>query len=370
LSDARSQTVLHYVGYDHEAGGIVATVRALASAGRFACLLGVNRGARVGARPELPVIEFSAMSGEKIGLLNAWRARAVAREVQAWLRANPNRIFHGHSRAGLLVAGWLHRWGERRVVVSVHCYGRQRWFYRRAARRFESRLFWLTPAMRRYYGLPDEGWSQCLPGGVEDDTFSLRPAAPVPGRLRLGGAGEISVRKKWNTVLGALAELPRELRAMVSFEHIGAAAPGFGRWAKALQAVSEKVGLARQVVWKGAEPSSRRLLTDIDLLVVPSDHEPYSMILQEALAAGVPVIAADSGGPADLVISGKNGWLFRTGDPADLARVIRERLATDDWRAMDRAAVRATARRASEAAAQWLDVYARLDEPAQRSGST
>ena len=33
-----------------------------------------------------------------------------------------------------MVALWLARAGERRVVVSVHCYGRQRWFYRWAAR--------------------------------------------------------------------------------------------------------------------------------------------------------------------------------------------------------------------------------------------
>jgi glycosyltransferase involved in cell wall biosynthesis len=360
LSDPHPRTVLHYVGYDHDAGGIVAVVRALASTGRFHCLLGLNRGSRHELRPELPVTGFSRVAGETIGVVNWIRSRRVAREVQAWMREDQRRIFHGHSRAGLLVAGWLHRWGERRVVVSVHCYGTQRWFYRRAAQEHGDRLFWLTPAMRRHYGLPDDGWKQCLPGGMAEDRFGVRPAPRIPGRLRLGGAGEISVRKKWETVLGAIASLPRDLRPVVSFEHIGAPAPGFGRWAEALQSVAEKAGISGQVIWRGSEASSRRLLSEIDLLAVPSDHEPYSMILQEALAAGVPVIAADSGGPSDVVRPGENGWLFRTGDPSDLARVIRERLATRDWETMDRTAIRATARRASEVAERWEEVYARI----------
>ncbi|HVU18593.1 MAG TPA: glycosyltransferase family 4 protein [Candidatus Didemnitutus sp.] len=357
MSDAPQRTVLHYVGYDHDAGGIVSTVRALASTGRFACVLGLNKQARHESRADLPVRTFSRVEGETIGPVNWLRTRRVAKSVRIWLRENPDGIFHGHSRAGLLVGEWLHRWGEKRVVVSVHCYGRQRWFYRRAAAKFGARLFWLTPAMRNYYGISGTGWEQCLPGGVTEDFFRWSPAKPFPGQLRLGGAGEISVRKNWNLVLGAMAELPRALRPMVSFEHIGAPAHGFKRWAEALKSAAKKAGISEQVTWRGPEPSSHRLLSSIDLLVVPSRDEPYSMILQESLAAGVPVIAADSGGPADVVQPGKNGWLFRTGDHGDLSRVLRDRLTTSDWADLDRAAIRATARRASEVAGQWAEVY-------------
>ena len=65
--------------------------------------------------------------GERISLGNFWCARSVALAVRRWLQAEPGRVFHGHSRAGLLVGLWLRLLGERRVVVSVHCYGRQRW---------------------------------------------------------------------------------------------------------------------------------------------------------------------------------------------------------------------------------------------------
>ena len=100
----RVSTVLHYVGCDEDRGGIVSVVRALAGAGRFACVLGVNAGCRQRRTPPLPVLELSRLPGEALGWQTFRRSRTVAREVQAWLRGGPGRVFHGHSRAGLAVA--------------------------------------------------------------------------------------------------------------------------------------------------------------------------------------------------------------------------------------------------------------------------
>lgn len=134
-------TVLHYLGCDEDRGGIAAVVRALATANRFDCVLGVNAGAQQRRTPVLVQREFPRVAGESLGLTTLWRTRSVAREVRAWLAGGPERIFHGHSRAGLAVAVWLAAMGERRVVVSVHCYGRRKWFYRWAARQLGERMF-------------------------------------------------------------------------------------------------------------------------------------------------------------------------------------------------------------------------------------
>jgi glycosyltransferase involved in cell wall biosynthesis len=353
---------LHYVGSDNDRGGIVAVIRAMAAAGRFRCLLGVNPGCVQYQRPPLPVVNLPAVVSEKIDLANFWRARAVAAAVQTWLREDAGRVFHGHSRAGLLVGLWLRWRGERRVVVSVHCYGRQRWFYRWSARQLGDRLFWLTPAMRRYYDAFGTGWAQCIPGGVPPDCFGVTAATPVPGRLRLGGAGMFVRWKRWDLVAEALALLPAESRAQVSFEHIGGTIdePDSAAWAEELRQHAKTLGAAERITWRGPEPSSHRLLSEVDLLVVPSHHEPYSMILQEALAAGVPVLAAASGGPPDVVRPGENGWLFPDGDAGALAGLIDAQLRNRAWTALDRAAIRRTARPAAAAAAEWLAIYARL----------
>lgn len=351
MSPALRPEVLHYLGYDQDDGGIVTLVRNLAATDRFDCVLGQNVGATQRRRPELPVAEFPAVVGERISLGNAFATRRAALAVRRWLAADARRIFHGHSRAGLLVALWLHAWGERRVVVSVHCYGRQRWFYRWAAARLGARLFWLSPAMRTYYGVPGDGWSQCVPEATTPS--SVTPAPALEGRLRLGGAGALVGWKRWDLVIEALARLPENLRTRVTFEHIGG-----GGERPALEALARARGVAEQVRFCGNEGSSERLLGAIDALVVASENEPFSLAMLEALAAGVPVLAADSGGARDVIRAGENGFLFRTGDAADLARRLELWLASPPtW---DRAAIRRTPPQAADIAVRWTEIYAQL----------
>lgn len=361
MAGATRPTVLHYTGYDCDRGGIVTIIRHLAAHGGSDCRWGANRGARQERTPPLPVVELPAIDGEKIDPVNAWRARAVARVVKAWLAEDAGRIFHGHSRAGLLVALWLRRWGEERVVASVHCYGRRRWFYRWAARALGGRLFWLSPAMKRHYAVPrDDRWAQCIPGGVP--ASAVRPAEPLPGRLRLGGVGELARWKQWEVAIDALASLPEAIRTRVSFEHIGA---GDSQYAEELRQRAVARGVETHVKFRGAEPSADRLLAGIDVLVVTSAREPFSLAVLEALAAGVPVLAADSGGAVDIVEPGKNGGLYATGD----ARALASQLAAwvQDPPAWDRAGIRATAVSIERVAAQWLAAYAGL-EGTQRGG--
>lgn len=56
-----------------------------------------------------------------------------------------------------------------------------------------------------------------------------------------------------------------------------------------------------------------------DIIVLPSRIESYSFVAREALSAGVPVIAADCGALPEVIRDQKNGLLFKSGDPVDLA---------------------------------------------------
>jgi glycosyltransferase involved in cell wall biosynthesis len=354
-------TVLHYVGYDDDRGGIVSVVRALAATQRFPCILGVNTGFKPSREPTLQALELPRLEGETIGLANSWRARTVAREVQKWLCADPTRVFHGHSRAGLLVALWLVRWGEQRVVVSVHCYGKQRWFYRWALDRLGERLYWLTPAMRRYYGVTGHDWAQCIPGCFADPTERAMKQ-PGTGVIRLSGIGALVHWKGWHHVVEALAELPEVIRTKVRFRHIGKddGSADSKAYALELSARTAAVGLAKNVEWLGQQSSSEPLLMESDALIIASENEPFSVAMLEALRVGVPVIAADSGGATDLVETPKNGLLFKTGSAQDLARVLRSLVETDVLAQVriDREGLKRFS--APVVAAQWVGVYERL----------
>lgn len=65
-------------------------------------------------------------------------------------------------------------------------------------------------------------------------------------------------------------------------------------------------------------------MASLDLLVHPGADETFCQVIQEALCAGVPVIAAASGGPIDLVRHGDNGWLWAGDDPEVLAAQVAE----------------------------------------------
>ncbi|HEV7192817.1 MAG TPA: glycosyltransferase family 1 protein [Jatrophihabitantaceae bacterium] len=63
-------------------------------------------------------------------------------------------------------------------------------------------------------------------------------------------------------------------------------------------------------------------MASLDLLVHPGADETFCQVIQEALCAGVPVIAAASGGPIDLVRHGDNGWLWAGDEPEVLAAQV------------------------------------------------
>lgn len=61
-----------------------------------------------------------------------------------------------------------------------------------------------------------------------------------------------------------------------------------------------------------------------DVVVHASHGEPFGMVVAEAIALGVPVVAARPGGPEEIVRPGVDGVLWNHPDPMDLARAIRE----------------------------------------------
>ncbi len=68
------------------------------------------------------------------------------------------------------------------------------------------------------------------------------------------------------------------------------------------------------------------LMSACDIFVLPAPAEPFGLVLLEAMAMGKPVIAANAGGPCEIVVHGQTGLLFEPGNPQSLAAAIADLL--------------------------------------------
>jgi len=76
-----------------------------------------------------------------------------------------------------------------------------------------------------------------------------------------------------------------------------------------------------EILWWGVVPDARRLVSEWDLVFLPSDHEGLPMVLLEALEAGVPFVASAVGAVQEIVDLG--GGLGVENDPKAMAQAIQ-----------------------------------------------
>lgn len=315
-------TVLHYLGYDIDRGGIVAVIRALAETSRFRSLLGVNPGFIQMRMPPMETVTFGRIEGESIRPAGLWRARGVAKQARTWVQSGPRRVIHTHSRAGLLVALWLHWMGETRFLASVHAHGRRPGFYHWLHGILGERMAWLTPTMKRYYRVGDETWSGCLPVCIPAAAVRFdRQRRNVPPAI-FGCVGALVPVKNWELVLEALALVPPNTSLRVV--HIGEedSTDGGAAYAKRLMELSRRKGVNARLEWRKGGSDIASFYDGIDCLIVPSRWEASSVAALEAIAAGVPVLVSGGSGTRDLVARCRGGWIFA----ADSAEALAERM--------------------------------------------
>jgi glycosyltransferase involved in cell wall biosynthesis len=86
-------------------------------------------------------------------------------------------------------------------------------------------------------------------------------------------------------------------------------------------------GLRSRVTWTGFLTGRELALAyhASDVLVLPSDHEPWALVVQEAMAAGLVVIASDVVGAArEMIVDGTSGRIFMRGSRQSLSQAIED----------------------------------------------
>lgn len=95
---------------------------------------------------------------------------------------------------------------------------------------------------------------------------------------------------------------------------------GSGKLEDSLKALAIELGVAGSVRFLGQVQRGRCYFKAFDLFALTSDHEPFGMVLLEAMAAGVPVVCSDCGGGKEVVAS--HGMLFPLADSEALSSLL------------------------------------------------
>jgi glycosyltransferase involved in cell wall biosynthesis len=131
----------------------------------------------------------------------------------------------------------------------------------------------------------------------------------------VGSVGRLHPDKDQATLLRGFAQA---LPALPSNSIL--AIMGSGRLETSLKELALRLGIHESVVFLGQIPNGRRYFKAFDVFALTSDHEPFGMVLLEAMAAGIPIICSDCGGASEVVVN--SGALFPLGDQMRLASAL------------------------------------------------
>ncbi|WP_300731198.1 glycosyltransferase [Pseudomonas sp.] len=281
------------------------------------------------ASDEVLFMEFSsrAIRGLKLGAIASLRKIAASRRFSFCIAHRFKPIYIALLATDLPVIGVHHAFGD----------------YQRRSRKLFAHLFrkrlsllgvsdavrddlrkslpkWPAGRISTLYNRIDVDAVQAsqLPGTQAREALGLS----VDGFI-VGNVGRLHPDKDQTTLIQGFAKalpgLPADSQLVIM---------GKGRLEQALKDLAHELGVAEQVIFLGQVPDARRYFRAFDVFALSSDHEPFGMVLLEAMAAGVPLLATACGG-AKEVVEGV-GILFPLGDAEHLAQGLQHLSKLDD----------------------------------------
>lgn len=231
----------------------------------------------------------------------------------------------------------------------------QGWTTEKYCTRRATRTILISPYVRDYYDKSLRGESHFIPNPVSRKFYEIE-RKDVPGRILF--AGRLIPRKGVTDLLNAFAEIRRRVDAHL----VLAGSLSDEGYVTRLRQQARALDIESALEFRGLL-GEKELLDEFSrasLLVLPSYQETAPMVVQQAMAASIPVVATRICGLPYQVDHGRTGYLFSPGDVHALAGFVVESIADDGARRSMASAARAKAvqeYRAEQVAAETLLVY-------------
>ena len=272
-----------------------------------------------------------------------WDVVGFAARLARLLRRERPDVVHGYGRTGNLAAlaaraalpGARVAWGVRDSNMKLERYG----WPAQAADWAASRLAGFADAVlvnsqRGLLHCVSQGYPAAklihVPNGIDTGRFrptivdgeSLRHAWGVAPEERLIGlVGRLDPMKDHATFLHAAAALV-PLRPDVRFVCVGG---GSAEYRQRLEALSEELGIAHRIRWKGPQHDVTAVYNALDVVCSSSRYgEGFPNVVGEAMACGRPCVVTDAGDSA--FVAGSAARVAPPGDPTALAAALLEAL--------------------------------------------
>ena len=173
-----------------------------------------------------------------------------------------------------------------------------------------------------------------IPNMVRIPPPLAKPKNPVPV---IGSMGRFVEKKGFAHYIKALGALKR------SGARFKAILGGDGELQEDLQALTLAEDLTDELIFQGWVVDKQAFFAQLDVFVLPSLHEPFGIVLIEAMAAGMPCITTDSEGPSEITSHDVDGVIYPKGDAEALTKALNDLLHAPEKATAMGAAARARA---------------------------
>ncbi|MCX6763204.1 MAG: glycosyltransferase family 4 protein [Candidatus Moranbacteria bacterium] len=275
-------------------------------------------------------------------LVYAWKAYFFARKLIRRLAEENTKYDLSHSFFGV-PCGFISYCLKRRFKIPyiVSLRGADVPGY---SERFPAIYFILKPLIRRIWsnadfvvsnsqGLKDLAIkTNCrqeigiIPNGIDTSQFKPHLEASLPSNdFKILCVSRITERKGIKYLIEAMKYLPE----IITLEIVGE-----GNEKEKLEKLAENLKLKNRIKFLGLISHEKlpEIYQSAYVFVLPSLNEGMSNTILEALAAGLPIIATDTGGTKELLRDGENGFIIQMKNAKNIAEKIEKLMADDTLR--------------------------------------
>jgi glycosyltransferase involved in cell wall biosynthesis len=172
-----------------------------------------------------------------------------------------------------------------------------------------------------------------MPCAAREEAEAIRRKLGIPrGKTVVGIVGRLQPWKGQDRFIRAIDELRRrghDVHGLVVGGNAWDLSPGYEPY---LHELVEELDLTSAIDFTGQVANVAAYLRTMDVFVSASEPEPFGIALLEAMALGVPVVAVNAGGPAEIIESGASGILTASGAPNVLANALDPLLSDEKSR--------------------------------------